>query len=253
MTKAERAVAAPVLRTYCSANKWHQYPTQEVYAFVLLLLLDISSKIGSDGSEPSSSSRSSASVAFSMSSASTQLQIRPYHDSDKSVILKIFEENIREEWGKYHGGQYLNPNAEDYIKSVVLDSDSDLHNIHRVYDSKKEDSDQCLFWVMEDAQGTVVGMCGLQILEFDGHQEGEIRRNYILPDYRGQGWGSQLCRQIQQLARELQLTRVICSTPEHGEDVLNFYGKLGFTEFGNRNELHKTPVKEVFLEWRVPQ
>lgn len=190
-------------------------------------------------------------MSHSSTTTSTTIHIRPYKDADKSECLKIFEQNIREEWGKYHDGRYLNPNAENYIQSVLLDPDSDLNNIPKIYASDEKGVAECLFWVMEDGNGIIQGMCGLQILDCGNHREGEIRRNCILPDFRGQGWGSRLCRLAQQRARELQLSRIICSTPEHGNDVLNFYNKLGFTEFGDRQELHKTPIKEVFLEWKV--
>ena len=63
-----------------------------------------------------------------------------------------------------------------------------------------------------------------------------------------------MCHLIQDLAREKGLKRLICSTPEHGEDVLRFYkNKVGFSEFGERVPMHGTPVKEVFLEWQVTE
>lgn len=96
----------------------------------------------------------------------------------------------------------------------------------------------------------VVGMVGLQTFE-NGCREGEIRRNCISPAFRGQGWGTRMYEQAKSLALGMKLTRIICSTPEHGEDVLRFYKKLGFTEFGARQELHGTPIKEVFLESQV--
>ena len=180
------------------------------------------------------------------------ITIRPYKSSDKAALLKIFEANLREEWGKYHQGQYIK-NAERYILSVTDDAESDLHNIPRVYLEPGGN-----FWVLvvahpegnNDNDDTVIGMVGLQMLP--DRQEGEIRRNCILPAYRGQGWGTEMCRRAQDLARQKGLKRVFCSTPEHGEDVLGFYKtKLGFTEFGERQEMHGTPIKEVFLEWDV--
>ena len=182
------------------------------------------------------------------------ITIRPYKSSDKAALLEIFEANLREEWGKYHQGQYIK-NAERYILSVTDDAESDLHNIRRVYLEPGGS-----FWVLvvlapcpegnNDNDDTVIGMVGLQILP--DRQEGEIRRNCILPAYRGQGWGTEMCRRAQELARQKGLKRVFCSTPEHGEDVLGFYKtKLGFTEFGERQEMHGTPIKEVFLEWYV--
>jgi ribosomal protein S18 acetylase RimI-like enzyme len=172
----------------------------------------------------------------------SSVRIRAYQDSDKTALLSIFEANIREEWGdRYHKGQYV-ANATRYIETVTANEASDLYNIPRVYLEPGG-----AFWVLVD-EDYVVGMVGIQVLP---QAEGEIRRNCILPAYRGKGWGTKLCQQIQEMAREKSLKRLCCSTPEHGDDVLRFYNRLGFAEFGERQELHGTPIKEVFLEWYV--
>ena len=172
------------------------------------------------------------------------IQIRPYQESDKASLLSIFEANIREEWGeRYHQGKYIS-NAEQYIETVVSDPQSDLPNIPQVYLEPGGD-----FWILEEIDTQkVVGMVGLQILSLG---KGEIRRNCILPEWRGNGWGTRLCHKIQERARQLKLKRLICSTPEHGDDVIRFYRRLGFTEYSTRKEMHGTPIKEVFLEWHV--
>lgn len=175
-----------------------------------------------------------------------KLHIRPYKESDKAALLDIFKANIREEWGeRYHQGQYKT-NAESYIDSVIDDPTSDLHTVSKTYLEPGG-----AFLVLEDVSGdqpVVAGMVGLQLLE---DKEGEIRRNCLLPKYRGKGWGTRMCEQLQDMANRLGLVRVICSTPEHGEDVLRFYRRLGFAEYGEREEMHGTPIKEVFLEWHV--
>ena len=184
-----------------------------------------------------------------MGDTTPTITIRPYQPSDKAAVLEIFEANIREEWSKYHQGKYIT-NAEGYIRSVIDNvAESDLHNISRVYLEPGGN-----FWVLvvvDDEDTVIVGMVGLQVLP--DMKEGEIRRNCILPSYRGMGWGTKMCHQAQEVARQMGLKRLVCSTPEHGEDVLQFYNKLGFAEFGGERtqEMHGTPVKEVFLEWHV--
>jgi ribosomal protein S18 acetylase RimI-like enzyme len=204
----------------------------------------------------SSSSLAIGSSAPHLTCTMTNLIIRPYQASDKTQLLEIFAANIREEWQKYHNGIYA-PNAERYIDSVISEkSQSDLHTIPETYGDT--------FWVLvhqeENDSSKVVGMVGLQVSipltdPTNGNQylQGEIRRNCILPAYRGLGWGTKMCQQIQQVARDKGLQRLFCSTPEHGDDVIRFYNKLGFTEFGpSRQEtMHGTPIKEVFLEWKV--
>ena len=47
-------------------------------------------------------------VAISLTiNMAASIKIRPYQATDKDVLLKIFDANIQEEWGKYHQGQYI--------------------------------------------------------------------------------------------------------------------------------------------------
>lgn len=168
------------------------------------------------------------------------LQLRPYQASDQAAVLAIFDSCLTEEWSKYHDAKYL-PNAKRYVESCVAPG-SDLNNIPKVYEQ---------FWVLEDkSNGTpkVVGMCGLQVLN---KSTGELRRNLFLPPYRRQGWGTKTVMLCQHLARDLQLSKMVCSTPEHGADVLAFYKKLGFVDTGRRQDIHQSPIQEVFFEWTV--
>mmetsp|Transcript_9334 Transcript_9334/g.16285 ORF Transcript_9334/g.16285 Transcript_9334/m.16285 type:complete len:116 (+) Transcript_9334:3-350(+) len=106
------------------------------------------------------------------------------------------------------------------------------------------------FWVLVDSEtDAVVGTVGLEKIK---ETEGELRRMCLVQHLRKKGWGTHLGKTLQDKARDMGLKRVFCSTPEHGEDVLQFYSKkLGFTEFGERQEIHDSPIKEVFLEWNV--
>lgn len=132
--------------------------------------------------------------------------------------------------------------------------DSDLNNVPSTYHANGGQ-----FWVLvvddeTNTNNTVVGMCGLQVYPGeDGTNIGEIRRMCILPPYRQNGHGTKMGELAQDLARTLDLPKVVCSTPEHGKDVLKFYAKLGFVVDTEKHAfLHGTNiVKEVFLEWRV--
>ena len=99
--------------------------------------------------------------------------------------------------------------------------------------------------VAED-KTVVIGMAGIQIHDL---QTAEIRGMCILPDYRRKGLGSKMCNKLMNHAKELGVTNIFLSTPEHGDDVLNFYNKLGFQDTGKRELLHGSRIQEIFLEW----
>ena len=56
-------------------------------------------------------------------------KLRRYEASDNPAIIKLFCDNIREEWGEMHHDRKYLANAERYIDSVVQDESSDLNSI----------------------------------------------------------------------------------------------------------------------------
>ena len=100
-------------------------------------------------------------------------KLRRYEPSDKTAVIQLFCDNIREEWGeRYHRGVYL-ANAERYIDSVAENECSDLNNIEGVYFAKGG-----YFWVLtaQDEDDAVVGCCGLEVIS---ESEVELRRMCI--------------------------------------------------------------------------
>ena len=91
-------------------------------------------------------------------------------------------------------------------------------------------------------------MTGLEKLD---DSTGELRRMCLVKDLRRQGWGTKLFGVLLEKASQLNLKTILCSTPEHGEDVLAFYKSFGFVDTGKRAPIHNSPVQEVFLEYTV--
>jgi len=191
-------------------------------------------------------------------------KLRRYQPADKPFVIKIFCDNIREEWGElHHGGQYL-PNAERYIRSVVDDDSSDLNSVDEVYFAKGGH-----FWTLthttpqedgsaDSATETVVGMCGLEVIS---ETEVELRRMCIDRNHRRNGCGSQIMipAMLERAKAMDGVRRITLSTPEHGANVIRFYKKNGFVDMldGDGNpkrdlNIHGTPIHEAFLELVLP-
>ncbi|CAB9501562.1 Acetyltransferase (GNAT) family [Seminavis robusta] len=162
---------------------------------------------------------------------------------DVDAIKQVFRHNIAEEWTKYHDAKYL-PNAKRYIETATTSPDSDFNNIEQIYFESGG-----FFWVLVTSKDEVVGMTGLEVNTKE--RKGELRRMCLFPSIRRKGWGTKLGKLVEEKAKELGLETVFLSTPEHGDDVLQFYSKLGFCDTGQRAPLHGSPIQEVFLEWKV--
>ena len=180
-------------------------------------------------------------------------KLRRYEPSDKTAVIQLFCDNIREEWGeRYHRGVYL-ANAERYIDSVAENECSDLNNIEGVYFAKGG-----YFWVLtaQDEDDAVVGCCGLEVIS---ESEVELRRMCISRNHRQNGCGSNIMiPAIMKRAKAMNgVQRITLSTPEHGTDtVVRFYKKNKFVDIldgdGNPKKalnIHGTPIHEVFLEY----
>ena len=83
----------------------------------------------------------------------------------------------------------------------------------------------CAHYLVEDAQGQVVGTARLR--ELDG--AGKVERVAVLESARGRGAGRALMDQLERHVRARGLERVALSAQE---EVIGFYAKLGYAPEG---------------------
>ena len=86
------------------------------------------------------------------------------------------------------------------------------------------------FWVVEDGRGRIVGTCGLW-LDPDDPARCELRKMYLLPDWRGRGLGGQLLEVALAHARTTGRTRVELETNRAMTAAIGLYESRGFREF----------------------
>ena len=85
------------------------------------------------------------------------------------------------------------------------------------------------FWVVEDGRGRIVGTCGLW-LDPDAPARCELRKMYLLPDWRGRGLGGQLLETALGHARKVGRTRVELETNRAMTAAIGLYESRGFRE-----------------------
>jgi putative acetyltransferase len=88
--------------------------------------------------------------------------------------------------------------------------------------------DTTLF-VARDEDGRAVG-CGA--LHRHGGGIGEVKRMYTVPECQGRGIGGRILQQIEALAREEALTRLVLETGHVHDPAYRVYERGGFTRCG---------------------
>jgi putative acetyltransferase len=86
-------------------------------------------------------------------------------------------------------------------------------------------------FVARNGDGNAVGMASLKE---HGEGLGEVKRMFTKPEVRGQRVGSALLRQVEQLARDRGLSRLVLETGEAPgfEAAWRIYERSGFTQCG---------------------
>ena len=81
------------------------------------------------------------------------------------------------------------------------------------------------FDVIEDDSGTIVGSVGLYPKE---NGVAELRKMYLLPDYRGRGLGRGMLNRVLEFAREHNFKRIELETSSRLTDAIALYQQNGF-------------------------
>jgi putative acetyltransferase len=85
------------------------------------------------------------------------------------------------------------------------------------------------FWVVEDGRGRIVGTCGLWLDPGDPARC-ELRKMYLLPEWRGRGLGGQLLETALGHARHAGRRRVELETNRAMTAAIGLYESRGFRE-----------------------
>jgi putative acetyltransferase len=98
---------------------------------------------------------------------------------------------------------------------------------HHLTVEQMADADTTLCVARED--GAVVSMGALKR---HGDGIGEVKRMYTLPDHQGHGLGGQILAEIEIIARQEGLTRLVLETGNNFAAAARVYARGGFTPCG---------------------
>ena len=115
------------------------------------------------------------------------------------------------------------------FKQLVQLLDQDLHRRdgteHSFY-AQFNKIDQIRYAVVASIDGQVVG-CGA-FKEFEQHKV-EIKRMFVLPEYRGQGVALRVLMQLEAWATELGYHSFVLETGKKQPEAIGLYQKAGYT------------------------
>ena len=105
---------------------------------------------------------------------------------------------------------------------TTIIGDPSLNTMYQNYCEPKS-----IYFVMLD-QNTVVGGCGIKKLDFANNNTCELQRMFILPSYRGKGFGKVLMIRCISKAKEFGFDKIYLETLTEMETAIILYEKSGF-------------------------
>ena len=104
------------------------------------------------------------------------------------------------------------------IEPAPRATDRDLNDLEGFYKDG-------MFAVLETEDGAIIGTVGIAPLSVAAC---ELRKMYLMPRYRGRGYGARLLKHAMERARALGFARMELSTKRIMEEAVGLYTKYGF-------------------------
>ncbi len=155
-------------------------------------------------------------------------QIRTIQIQDNPSIAQVIRE-VSKEFG-------LAPESGFAVADPILD---DLYQVYAQPNAQ--------YWIIEDANGRVVGGGGLSPLQSDATVL-EIQKMYFLPELRGLGFAKKILEKCFEFAQQQGFQSCYLETTQDLWQAIKLYEKLGFKHLsqpkGNTGHSH---VCEVWM------
>ena len=133
-------------------------------------------------------------------------EIRDYRPGDEADVFRIVKDALAEY------GLATNPEK----------TDADLKDIRQSYMA-----DGGTFRILE-SDGHTIGSFGLYA---STRESCELRKMYLLPEFRGQGLGRRLLEDALRAAKALGFSEMTLETNSRLKEAIGLYGAYGFTQF----------------------
>jgi putative acetyltransferase len=139
------------------------------------------------------------------------------------------------------------PNSQD-AQSLIRQLDEDLRRrypaLRKTHGLHPQDLvDPNFTFVIARIDGTAAGCGALRGLE---PEIGEVKRMFVLPDFRGRGIARRILEVLESRARELQYTSVCLETGIGQPEAIGLYKSAGYYEIAGFGEYVGNPFSVCF-------
>ena len=106
-------------------------------------------------------------------------------------------------------------------------------------------SDEKSLYLVAEADGLVVGCCGVTNVR----GEGNINNVVVQEAYRGQGIAYAMMQELLVRGREMGCTEFTLEVRVSNAPAIHVYQKLGFVSEGIRPRFYEKPVEDAMIMW----
>ena len=136
--------------------------------------------------------------------------LRPIQSADNPAMAKIIR-TVMTEYGAVGPGYSIN--------------DPEVDTMYESYAG-----DRAVFYVVEEADGTIIGGAGISQLEGGDPDVCELKKMYYLPVARGRGLGAKMLQKCIDAARQMGFRICYLETLERMPEAQRLYRKFGFEQ-----------------------
>lgn len=112
---------------------------------------------------------------------------------------------------------------------------------------KEITENQLARYIVAEKDGQIVGFGGIWLILDEGH----ITNIAVAPNYRGQGIGNVLVKQLIKLCEELGIFRITLEVRRSNYIAQTLYKKHGFTECGIRPGYYADTKEDAIIMWKL--
>lgn len=118
--------------------------------------------------------------------------------------------------------------------------DGEMHSFYHQYNTIEAINEVVVLYVNDRAVA-----CGA-LKKY--HDNMELKRMFVLPDYRGKGYATTVLKELEIWAKELEFKQIILETGINQPEAISFYIKNGYIQIENYGQYSGITTSLCFLK-----
>jgi len=135
--------------------------------------------------------------------------------------------------------------AQDDIDQVVQVEENSFNNPWSKQSFCEEAANPVAYYLLSLTAGEIIGYVGVWFILDEAH----ITNVAVLPEYRKQGIGGQMMREILRIAKNNGAVAMTLEVRPSNVSALALYNKLGFVSEGIRKQYYEDNGEDAIIMW----